>query len=66
MVVDHPWAAVSNAAGVATVKRLPPGTYRFKVWHEKWGYLERALEVEIKAGERTEMKLIYPAEKLQK
>ena len=52
--------------GVVTVKRLPPGKYVFKVWHEKAGYLEKSLEVEIKAGEKTEMKLIYPPEKFQK
>jgi hypothetical protein len=66
IVVDHPWAAVSNAAGVVTVKRLPPGTYRFKVWHEKAGYLDRSLEVEIKAGEKTGRKLVYPPEKFQR
>jgi hypothetical protein len=66
MVVDHPWAAVSNFAGVVTVKRLPPGHYVFKVWHEKVGYLEKSLEVEIKAGEKTERKLVYPPETFQR
>jgi hypothetical protein len=66
VVVDHPWAAVSNSTGTVTVKRLPPGKYLFKVWHEKAGYLERSLEVEIKAGEKTETKLIYPADRFGK
>jgi hypothetical protein len=66
LVVDHPWGAVSNAAGVVTVKKLPPGKYEFKVWHERAGYLERSLEIEIKAGEKTERKLVYPPEKFQR
>ena len=66
MVVDHPWAAVSNFAGVVTVKRLPPGHYVFRVWHEKVGYLEKSLDVEIKAGEKTERKLVYPPETFQR
>lgn len=66
VVVDHPWAAVSNATGALTVKGLPAGTYQFKVWHEVAGYLERSLEVEIKAGETTEMKLVYPAERFRR
>jgi hypothetical protein len=63
VVGDHPWAAVSNAQGALVVKGLPPGAYQFKVWHEGVGYLERKLEVQIKAGETTEARLAYPAER---
>jgi len=43
-----------------------PDAYQFKVWHEAVGYLERKLELEIKAGETTEAKLVYPAERFKK
>jgi hypothetical protein len=66
LVVDHPWAAVSGANGALVVKGIPPGTYRFVVWHERAGYLERKLEIEIRAGETTETELAYPAERFGK
>jgi hypothetical protein len=62
---DHPWAAVTDVTGAVVVKGIPPGAYQFKVWHEGVGYLERKLEVQIKAGETTEAKLVYPAERFK-
>jgi hypothetical protein len=36
-VVDHPYFAVSDAAGRFEIKDLPPGTYTLEAWHEKFG-----------------------------
>lgn len=66
LVVDHPWAAVSDANGALVVKDLPAGIYQFVVWHESAGYLERKLQVVIRAGETTEAELSYPAERFGK
>jgi plastocyanin len=33
-VVDHPFFAVTDAAGKFEIKNLPPGTYTVGVWHE--------------------------------
>jgi len=33
-VVDHPFFAVTDAAGKFEIKNLPPGTYTLGVWHE--------------------------------
>jgi hypothetical protein len=33
-VVDHPFFAVTDAAGKFEIKNLPPGTYTIGLWHE--------------------------------
>ena len=66
VVVDHPWAAVTNENGEITLKGLPAGIHLFKVWHEKAGDLEQKLIVAIMTGETTEAELEYPAERFAK
>ncbi len=36
-VFDHPYFAVTDASGGATLKPLPPGNYEVAVWHETLG-----------------------------
>lgn len=50
MVVDHPFAAVTNEKGEFELPELPDGTHEFRVWHERAGYLEKKLEITIKGG----------------
>lgn len=61
--VDHPFATVTKADGTFEIKDIPPGKYRFKVWHSG-KYLERKVEVVIKAGSPTKMDFNYSAQKL--
>lgn len=63
--LDHPFSAVTDENGKFEIKGLPPGKYEFYVWHEKPGYLDRKLTVEIKADEITEDKLSYTAAKFK-
>ena len=55
MVVDHPYAAVTNEKGEFEIGELPDGTHDFRVWHEKAGYLEKKLEVTVKGGKVTDL-----------
>ncbi len=48
-VVDHPYVAVTDAAGRFTIPDVPPGTYTLKVWHEGLGEVTR--EVTVTAGD---------------
>ncbi|MDC0261679.1 hypothetical protein OAK47_00510 [Planctomycetaceae bacterium] len=55
MVVDHPYAAVTNEKGEFEIGELPDGTHEFRVWHEKAGYLEKKLEITVKGGKVTDL-----------
>jgi hypothetical protein len=61
VALDHPLAAVTDAEGKFEIKGVPPGKHTFIVWHELCGYLNRKLEVEIKADKPTDEKLSYTA-----
>jgi hypothetical protein len=53
LVLDHPYAAISDAEGKFTIADLPPGNYEFRVWHEKFGDIHQALKVAVKADQMT-------------
>ena len=66
LVVDHPYAAVTDNKGRFQIRGLPVGRHSFRVWHERSGDLDRNLEVEVKADEETQINLTYPVEKFLK
>ena len=47
-VLDHPFYAVTDAAGKYEIKGLPDGKYTIEVWHEK--YKSVTAEVEVKGS----------------
>lgn len=55
LILDHPYAAVTSPDGSFMIKNLPEGKNEFRVWHEKVGYVDRALTVTIKDGEVTDL-----------
>lgn len=64
LVVDHPYAAVTDANGRFTIKGLPAGEHEFVVWHERPGYLHsrrEPLEVTIESGKTTDAGVISAA-----
>jgi len=65
VVVDHPYATVTDKDGNFEIANLPEGDHEFKVWHENPGYLvkdakdpKKGLLVKIKSGETTEAPVI--------
>lgn len=48
--LDHDLVAITDKDGKFTIKNLPPGNYKFNIWHEKAGYLQRNLTVVIGPG----------------
>lgn len=56
LILDHPYAAVTNEKGEFEIKNLPEGSHTFRVWHEKAGYLERSYKVKVSGGKTTELK----------
>ncbi len=59
LVVDHPYAAVTDADGKFKIEKLPVGTHKFRVWHERGELIEKEWTVEVKAGNN-----VVPAVKL--
>ncbi|SFI45760.1 carboxypeptidase regulatory-like domain-containing protein [Planctomicrobium piriforme] len=53
VVLDHPYAAVTDKDGKFKIENLPVGEHEFRVWHEDAGYVDRKLTVKVKAGETT-------------
>ncbi|MDB5339453.1 MAG: hypothetical protein JWN70_5072 [Planctomycetaceae bacterium] len=49
LVLDHPYAAVTDAQGNFSIADLPPGSHEFVVWQESVGYIERKLVVKVEA-----------------
>jgi len=54
-VFDHPFYAVTDAAGKFEIKNLPPGKYTLGVWHEKLKGDD--VEFEVKDGLKVDFKV---------
>lgn len=68
LVLDHPFAAVSDANGNFKIDNLPAGIYQFKVWHErgdggKPGLLESKYTVTVKGGDNPAVEIKADAKK---
>lgn len=49
IVVDHPYAAVTDKDGKFRIDLVPAGEHEFRVWHERPGYLEAGVKTGFKA-----------------
>jgi hypothetical protein len=65
LIVDHPYAAVTDADGRFKIEKLPVGTHKFRVWHERAGLIEKEWSVEVKAGDNAVSPVKLTAEKLK-
>lgn len=50
LVIDHPYAVVSDKDGKFELKNVPAGELEFRYWHSKVGYVEKTVKLTIKAG----------------
>lgn len=65
LVVDHPFAAVTDADGKFKIPDLPPGKYKFRVFHERGELLERGIEVVVQPETETKVDWKYGADKFK-
>ncbi len=64
LVLDHPYAAITDTAGHFRISHLPVGTHSFRVWHERVGYLERDYQVTVAGAQLLTLPpLSVPSEK---
>ena len=66
VVIDHPYAAVTDAKGNFEIPNLPVGSHEFTIWQESSGYLDRKYVVDVKAGDNVQKPLKYGAAQLLK
>jgi hypothetical protein len=55
LILDHPYAAITDAQGKFTIADLPAGDYEFRIWHETAGDIEKELKVSVKADQTTDL-----------
>ncbi len=60
VILDHPYAAVTNERGEFEIADLPEGEHEFRIWQEKVGYLEKALKITVKDGKNQLPASVYP------
>ncbi len=60
VVVDHPYAAVTDGSGRFQISSVPPGAYRLSFWHERLGMREEPLV--IRPGSETTVSLTWRAD----
>ena len=56
LILDHPYAAVTDKEGKFTIEGLPEGSHELTIWHEKVGYVDRKYKVTVADGKVTELK----------
>lgn len=61
VVVDHPYAAITDKDGKFTIENLPAGANEFRVWHEKVGFINKKWIVNVKPGTTTNLDTVKVA-----
>ncbi len=66
LILDHPYAAVSDEKGNFKIEKLPVGDHEFIIWQESIGYVDRKFKVKVAADKVTDLKVIdVPASKIK-
>ena len=63
IVTDHPYTAVTDAAGRFSISHIPAGEYELRLWHERLG--EQTRSVSVHTAQETRVRLSYTAERQQ-
>ena len=67
LVLDHPYAVVSDKDGKFKIEKLPVGELEFRFWHERPGHIEKAVKIKIENGKTKDLgTLKVKAEKFAK
>lgn len=59
IVTDHPYTAVTDAAGRFDISHIPAGEYDLRLWHERLG--EQTRPVSVRIAQETRVRLSYTA-----
>lgn len=53
LILDHPYAAVSNTDGRFMIQNIPAGKHGMRIWHERVGYVHKKMGLKTKEFEVT-------------
>ena len=56
LILEHPYAAITDEHGRFRIPGLPSGRHEFRVWHERVGWIERKYEVMVIEGKTIPLK----------
>ena len=59
LVLDHPYATVTDQHGRFAIHKLPAGDCEFRIWHERAGFLEKSRGATIKSEETHDCGVIF-------
>ena len=57
IITDHPYTAVTDAAGRFDISHIPAGQYGLRLWHERLG--EQTQPVSVRIAQETRVRLTY-------
>lgn len=69
LILDHPYAAVTDRQGHFQIKDLPAGEHIFTIWHSRApaGYLNGALQVTVRADKTVDLgRIAFRAERFKR
>jgi hypothetical protein len=59
LIIDHPYAAITDKEGRFKIENVPAGEHKFLIWHERAGWVfggsKRSIPVTIEAGKTTQL-----------
>jgi hypothetical protein len=55
LILDHPYAAVTDKDGKFKIENLPAGELEFRYWHERPGYVEKTVKITIDADKTKDL-----------
>jgi len=66
VVLDHPYASLTNATGEFEIRNLPVGDHEFRIWHERAGFLDSAHKIAVKEGMNPLDPIVFSTAKLDR
>jgi hypothetical protein len=55
LIVDHPYAALTDKDGKFQIDDLPVGDHNFRIWHERFGDIDKKYTVSVTVGDPVEL-----------
>lgn len=65
MILDHPFGTATAKDGSFEISGVPFGRHEFRLWHERIGYIQKTIEVEVDAPKVSLPQIVLTAARLR-